>query len=70
MSAVAVQGEGAKSQVNATIERMNLISQKLHTTARVPLKKRSIVGGMTMNPAKPDDGATQLYLVLEVTTGK
>lgn len=69
-TAVAVSGEGAKTQTNATIERVSELSQKFRTTARVPLKKRTIIGGMTLNPAKPDDQGTQLYLVIEVTAGK
>jgi hypothetical protein len=34
-----------------TIDRMNTISQEFKTTARVPLKKWTIVGGMTLEPA-------------------
>lgn len=69
-TAVAVSGESVKLQVNATIDRVADVSQRFHTTARVPLKKRTIIGGMTMNPAKPEDQGTQLYLVIEVTAGK
>lgn len=69
-TAVAISGEGAKVQTNATIERVSELSQKFRTTARVPLKKRTIIGGMTLNPAKPDEQGTQLYLVVEVTAGK
>jgi hypothetical protein len=51
--------------VNGTLDRLNIISQEMRTTARIPMKKRVIVGGMTLNPAKSDD-AGQLYLILEV----
>ncbi len=51
--------------VNGTLDRLNIISQEMRTTARIPMKKRVIVGGMTLNPAKSDD-VGQLYLILEV----
>jgi hypothetical protein len=63
-------GDGKSYVANATVERVNVVEQKFRTTARVPLKKRTIVGGMTINPSKPEEAASQLYLVVEVTTGQ
>jgi hypothetical protein len=64
---VQVPGGATTSQTvsNGTIDRLNIISQEMRTTARIPMKKRVIVGGMTLNPARSDD-VGQLYLVLEV----
>jgi hypothetical protein len=56
-----------RARVEGALDRLNLICQELRTTARIPMKKRIIVGGMTLNPSKADD-VGQLYLVLEVST--
>jgi type II secretory pathway component GspD/PulD (secretin) len=53
-----------------TIDRMNTISQEFKTTARVPLKKWSIVGGMTLEPASAAQDGRGLYLIISVEPGR
>ena len=66
-----------------TVDRIDAVVQDLRTTARVPLGKAILVGGMTLQPTAHAEGAAgpgakggpadkgdarQLYLVLRVTS--
>jgi type II secretory pathway component GspD/PulD (secretin) len=52
------------------VERLNAITQQFHTTVRVPLRKKLLIGGMTLEPASKDNAPRQLYLVVEVDAVK
>jgi hypothetical protein len=67
------RGEGANgmNQVTGNIDRVSVLSQEFKTTARVPLKKPVIVGGMTLEPAGADQqGGKQLYLVVQIDAAR
>jgi hypothetical protein len=53
-----------------SVDRVPTLRQKIKTTVRVPLKKKIIVGGMTLDPSDGEQGGRQLYLVVEVEGGK
>jgi hypothetical protein len=49
------------------LDRMDVVSQQLATTLRVPVGHAVLVGGMTLEPgAKAADSAERLYLIVEV----
>jgi hypothetical protein len=52
------------------IDRINMLSQQLKTTLRVPLGQPVVVGGMTLDPAAGKDGAEQILLVVETNALK
>jgi hypothetical protein len=54
----------------AIIERLNVVSQELHTTIRVPLNRPVLVGGMTLEPDTATPRGPQLYLILRVSAGQ
>jgi hypothetical protein len=56
--------------VNESIDRVNEMSQELRTTVRLPLGRKVLVGGMTLEPASKEDPARQLYLVIEADAVK
>jgi hypothetical protein len=56
----------SSAQATASVDRVNMLSAEMKTTARVPLRKKMIVGGMTLDPSDADQGGRQLYLVLEL----
>lgn len=49
------------------IDRLDSTVQALRTTARLPLNRPVVVGGMTYEPARAGGDPRQLYLVLRVT---
>jgi hypothetical protein len=59
-----------------TVDRVNIPTQQLATTLRVPLDKPVLVGGLTRDPAgtdsaQPREGdGKQLYLVVQVSAGE
>ena len=53
-----------------SIDRLNEIRQELRTTVRLPLSKKVLVGGMTLEPAAKEDGDRQLYLVVQADAVK
>jgi hypothetical protein len=58
------------SDLNVVVERLNLLSQEFRTTARLPVGKPILVGGMTSEPSQTGPASKQLYLVLQLTAGK
>ncbi|HEX3356494.1 MAG TPA: hypothetical protein VHS31_05875, partial [Tepidisphaeraceae bacterium] len=57
-------------QSTPSIDRINEINQELHTTVRLPLQKKVLIGGMTLEPASKEDPTSQLYLVIEADAVK
>jgi type II secretory pathway component GspD/PulD (secretin) len=55
---------------NARIDRLNVVNQELATTVRLPLGKKILLGGMTLEPASATDPGRQLYLVVELNAVK
>ena len=49
------------------IDRINVVSQNLKTSVRVPLEKSVLIGGMTLEPADNGDESPQLYLIIEAS---
>lgn len=64
---VAITGGTSTSpqNISAKIDRENVLRQNVQTTARVPLGKRVLIGGMTFEPMKQD--GRQLYLVVQLS---
>lgn len=63
---IGAPGEGnAKEIGTASVDRVTLLRQEFQTTTRLPIKKKVIVGGMTLEPSGNDQGK-QLYLIVEV----
>jgi len=56
--------------VAAIVDRLNLLTQEFRTTARVPVGKPILIGGMTSEPSQTGPASSQLYLVLQLTAGK
>jgi hypothetical protein len=59
--------------VNATatmIDRLNVVNQEFATTVRLPIGKKVLLGGMTLEPASQTDPGRQLYLVVELDAVK
>ena len=67
--AVATQPSGGVV-VSSDIDRTNMIAQEMKTTLRVPLGKKFLVGGMTLDPAGGEKDARQLCLVVEIAAVK
>jgi hypothetical protein len=55
---------------HGTIDRAAMLCQEMKTTARVPLRKKVIIGGMTLDPSDAEQGGRQLYLVVEIDAPK
>jgi hypothetical protein len=51
------------------IDRVNVVAQQFRTTVRIPLDKKIIIGGMTMEPNIAGGSSRNLYLVVEVNAG-
>jgi hypothetical protein len=58
------------SDIVMVIDRLNLLSQEFCTTARLPVGKPILIGGMTSEPSQTGPATGQLYLVLQLTAGK
>lgn len=58
-------GEGS-----AVVERIRTIQQEFGTTARLPLGKPCLVGGMTIQAPEGDQPGRQIYLVIEVNASE
>jgi type II secretory pathway component GspD/PulD (secretin) len=58
------------SAAASSIDRLNEIRQEFRTTVRLPLSKKILVGGMTLEPAAKEDSGKQLYLVVEADAVK
>ena len=56
--------------VSSDIDRTNMVAQEMKTTLRVPLGKKFVVGGMTLDPAGGEKDARQLCLVVEISAVK
>ena len=54
----------------ATIDRLNLLTQEFRTTSRLPVGKPVLIGGITSEPSQSGPESKQLYLVLQLTAGK
>ena len=83
---IGINGTGTPSVVNeagrptteptvdsaGVIDRPNVVEQSFATTARLPLGKRVLVAGMTLEPAAAGDRSAtrQLYLAVEVDAVK
>ena len=67
---ISIPATTQPSDVGGTIDRMDEVSQQLRTTVRLPLGKKILVGGMTLEPAGKDAAAKQLYLVIEADAVK
>ena len=52
--------------IGPAIQTVNVVQQEFHTTVRLPLGKKILVGGMTLEPAAKDQAGRQLFLVMEV----
>jgi hypothetical protein len=51
------------------LDRVNVIAQQFRTTVRIPLDKKILIGGMTMEPNIAGGSSRNLYLVVEVNAG-
>ncbi|MDQ3441606.1 MAG: type II and III secretion system protein [Planctomycetota bacterium] len=51
-------------------KRPRVVAQQFSTTARVPVGKKVLIGGMTFDPGANAAGAKQLYLVVEANAIK
>lgn len=49
-----------------TIDRLNQLTQQFSTTLRVPLRKKILIGGSTLEPISKESASRQLFLVIEV----
>ena len=58
------------SDIAVVVDRLNLMSQEFRTTARLPVGKPILIGGMTSEPSQTGPASRQLYLVLQLTAGK
>jgi hypothetical protein len=67
-SAGAAAGAGA--EVSSSVDRLNILAQEMKTTLRVPLGKKFVVGGMTLDPAAGEKDTRQLCLILEISAVK
>jgi hypothetical protein len=61
---------GAGAEVTSSVDRLNILAQSMKTTMRVPLGKKFVVGGMTLDPAGGEKNARQLCLVVEISAVK
>ena len=52
---------------SAVIDRLNVATQELKASTRIPLNQPILIGGMTMEPAQADGQSPQLYLILTVS---
>ena len=74
MAGETVETPGGTASV--TVDRVNIPTQQLATTLRVPLGKPVLVGGLTLDPAEiesaePGEGnRRQLYLVMRVSAAE
>ena len=48
------------------MQAVNVVQQEFHTTVRLPLGKKILVGGMTLEPAAKDQAGRQLFLIVQV----
>jgi len=53
-----------------TIDRLNNVIQRFHTTVQVPLNEPVLVGGTTADPTAEQPAGKELYLIIEADTGK
>ena len=67
---MTVKSDEAASVKGGSVDRLNLVSQSLRTTVRVPLDKPILVGGMTLEPTTAAARGPQLYLILRITGGQ
>ena len=51
-------------------QRARIVGQEFSTTARIPVGKKVLIGGMTFDPAATAEGVKQLYLVVEASAMK
>ncbi|NQT13929.1 MAG: hypothetical protein HQ582_14340 [Planctomycetes bacterium] len=74
MAGETVETPGGTASV--TVDRINIPTQQLATTLRVPLGKPVLVGGLTLDPAKIESAEPgeanhrQLYLVVRVSAAE
>jgi hypothetical protein len=55
----------------AAIDRLNTLKQEFRSSVRMPLGKKVLIGGMTLDPAsKNTGGPRQLYLVVQADVVK
>jgi hypothetical protein len=67
---MTVKSDETATIKGGSVDRLNLVSQSLRTTVRVPLDKPVLVGGMTLEPTTAAARGPQLYLILRVTGGQ
>ena len=58
------------TQPTDSIDRLNQVRQELRTTVRLPLARKVLIGGMTLEPAAKEEASRQLYLVIEAEAVK
>ena len=58
------------TQPTDSIDRLNQVRQELRTTVRLPLARKVLIGGMTLEPAAKEEASRQLYLVIEADAVK
>jgi hypothetical protein len=51
------------------LDRVNTVTQQFSSTVRIPLGKKILIGGMTMEPSRTES-SRQLYLVVEANASK
>jgi hypothetical protein len=54
----------------ASITQLNLVSQELKGTLRVPINQPILVGGMTFEPKLNEPAGVQLYLIIEISPAR
>jgi hypothetical protein len=70
-SAASEWSKGADESARVeNVDRVPMLCQEMKTTARVPLRKRVLIGGMTLDASDAEQGGRQLYLVVEIDGAK
>jgi len=57
---------GSSVHAGPAVQAVNVVQQEFHTTVRLPLGKKILVGGMTLEPAAKDQAGRQLFLIMQV----
>jgi hypothetical protein len=71
MEATALSNNsGAEAKTVTTIDRSTSLVQEFQTTTRVGLRKKTIIGGMTLNPTDGAGDKRQIYLLIEIDAPK
>lgn len=60
----------SEASPSASVDRVNLVAQRIKTTLRAPVAKLVAVGGMTLEPSDDESARQQLCLIIEVNAVK